>query len=316
MPRITGLRSPHARVGRIVLFGRMLDKMRLHARGALPPEYQANLGEGKPTHFDARCCLFLSVPYEAVRDRALKGGCDEEILSWAHARGAARSDAECVIWNRYITKMGWRDDRSAKLAENLRNAGITGEAPQTISEYIDVDEGRPLGGTRAWENPPLTVIVVMGVAGCGKSTVGGALAAATGWEFIEGDAYHPAANVAKMAAGTPLDDADRAPWLAAIRSAIDERTARGARVVVACSALRQAYRDVLAPDLAATRFVLLRGNFNVLRGRLGARKGHFMGEELLKSQFDTLEEPVDALALDVRDAPDVIVDRIREVLGV
>src|SRR5271154_3388501 len=98
MQKITGLRSPHAKVGRIVCFGRMLDKARLNARGVLPPDYQANLGEQKPNQFDSRLCRFLGVPYADILARTQKGGCDEEILSWVHARGTARSDEDCLIW--------------------------------------------------------------------------------------------------------------------------------------------------------------------------------------------------------------------------
>jgi carbohydrate kinase (thermoresistant glucokinase family) len=315
MPRITGLRSPHAKVGRIVLFGRMLDKIRLHARGALPPEYQANLGEAKATQFDGRCCRFLGVPYEDVRTRALQGGCDEEILVWAHARGAARTDEECVNWNRFITKIGWRDDRSAVLRENTAKFGIVGAVPETICELIDLDEGRAAGATRSWEGPPVSAVIAMGVAGSGKSTVGASLARELGWEFLEGDAFHPPSNVAKMAAGTPLDDADRAPWLAALREAIEGRLAAGARLVVACSALRESYRAALAPDPAAIRFVHLRGDYEVLQERIGGRTGHFMRPEMLRSQFDALEEPRDALALDVLDPPQVLIDQIRETFS-
>ena len=211
--------------------------------------------------------------HEDVRARVLQGGCDEEILAWAHARGAPRTDEECVNWNRFITKIGWRDDRSAALRENTAKFGIIGAAPETICELIDLDEGRPAGGTRSWEGQPLSVIVAMGVAGCGKSTVGGGLALELGWEFLEGDAFHPPSNVAKMAAGVPLDDADRAPWLEAIREAIDGRIAAGARIVVACSALRESYRALLAPDPGPVRFAHLRGAHGVLEGRLGERKG-------------------------------------------
>jgi carbohydrate kinase (thermoresistant glucokinase family) len=315
MPRIIGLRSPHAKVGRIVLFGRMLDKARLHSRGALPSEYQGSLGAGKPTHFDARCCRFLGVRYEDVRDRALNQGCDEEVLAWAHARGAALDDEACSNWNRFITKIGWRDDRSDILRARVAEYGLGDARPETFCELFDLDECRPPGGTRSWEGQPIFVVVIMGVAGCGKSTVGKALADAVGWEFIEADDLHPAANIAKMAAGIPLTDEDRGPWLAGVRASIDACRARGTRAVVACSALRQAYRLILAPDPGDTRFAHLRGGFGLIRGRLAGRSGHFMGEALLQSQFDTLEEPLDALALDAGHAPGVLVSRIREVLS-
>jgi gluconokinase len=250
-----------------------------------------------------------------VRCRALKGGCDEEILAWAHAHGASRSDEECAIWNRFITKLGWRDDRSAALREGVAKLRLSDTQPETICELIDIDEGRPLGATRSWEAQPLSFIIVMGVAGSGKSTVGSGLAEALGWEFLEADEFHSQANVAKMSAGTPLDDDDRAPWLAAVNAAVESRAAGGAKAVVACSALRESYRLVLAPDPAAVRFAYLRGDPGVIRDRLRARKGHFMGEDMLQSQFEALQEPVDALALDVHQAPDVLISRIRTVLG-
>ena len=131
MPRVPGLRSPHARVGRVIVFGRMLDKIRLHARGALPAEYHANLGESKPQGLDARCCRFLGLDYAPVRARTLRGGCDEEILAWAHVCGAPRRDEECAIWNRFIATIGWRDDRSDALRERAAELGPAGPRPPT-----------------------------------------------------------------------------------------------------------------------------------------------------------------------------------------
>jgi gluconokinase len=299
-------------VGRIVVFGRMLDKIRLHARGGLPADYAANLGDARPALFDGRCCRFLGVPYAALRDRVLEGGCDEEILAWAHARGTARSDEECVAWNRFMTKLGWRDDRSDVLVERGREFGVEPGRVQTFCELIDVDEGRPAGATRSWEAHPIGSIVVMGVCGCGKTTVARGLAAAAGCEFMEADDLHPPANIAKMSAGVALTDADRAPWLDAVRAAIETRLARGSRVVTACSALSAAYRRVIAPDPGNSRFVYLRGDYDLIRGRLAGRSGHYMGEALLRSQFEALEPPTDALVADAALEPDVIIDRIRK----
>jgi carbohydrate kinase (thermoresistant glucokinase family) len=316
MPSVPGLRSPHAKVGRIVAFGRMLDKLRLHDRGALPADYQDNLGEARPPLFDARCCRFLGVAYGDVRARALQGGCDEEILAWAHGRGTPRTDEDCLIWNRFMTKLGWRDDRTDLLRQRILEFGIADRGIETNFELIDADEGRPLGMTRSWEGQPISVIIVMGVSGCGKTTVGQGLAAALGWEFLEGDALHPAANIAKMAAGEPLDDADRGPWLAAVRADIAGRTGRGARVVAACSSLRESYRLVLAPDPGGVRFVHLRGDYALIGGRMAGRSGHYMKESLLRSQFEALEAPAYALTLDATQAPDVLVTRIQKALGV
>jgi carbohydrate kinase (thermoresistant glucokinase family) len=315
MPRVPGLRSPHAKVGRIVVFGRMLDKIRLQAQGTLPGDYQPSLGEVKLPLFDARCCRFLGVAYEDVRDRTLAGGCDEEILAWAHSQGTKRSDEEFLIWNRFMTKIGWRDDRTELLRQRAVEYGLGAEDAATFCELLDLDEGRPAGGTRSWEGQPLSLVIVMGVAGCGKTTVGRRLAAALHWEFIEADDLHPAANVAKMSEGFALGDADRAPWLAAVRAAIEACAARGSRCVVACSALKEAYRAFLAPDPGVARFAHLRGDYGLIKGRLGGRTGHFMKESLLRSQFEDLQEPAYALALDAVQAPDVIIRRIQEVFS-
>jgi gluconokinase len=303
-------------VGRIVVFGRTLDKLRLHARGALPAEYAANLGEARPNLFDGRCCRFLGVRYEALRERALQGGCDEEILTWAHGRGVRRSDEECVVWNHYMVKLGWRDDRSDMLRQRAAEFGLASALPQTMFELLDADEGRPLGDTRGWESQPISTVVVMGVSGCGKTTVAGALSSALGWGLLEADTLHPPGNIAKMSAGVPLDDSDRAPWLASVRSAIEAAAGRGERTVAACSALRASYRQFLAPDPAGIRFVHLKGPFELIRSRLAARSGHYMGEGLLRSQFEALEDPVDALVLDASLEPGALVARTRETLGI
>jgi carbohydrate kinase (thermoresistant glucokinase family) len=315
MARVTGLRSPHAKVGRIVLFGRMLDKIRLNARGALPAEYRENMGGARPAFFDGRCCRFLGVAYDELQARVLEKGCDEEILGWAEARGTRRDDEECIAWNRYITKMGWRDDRSDVVQKRIVEFGLTPGGAETICEVLDGDEGRPPGATRSWEAHPLSVVIVMGVSGCGKTTVASALAGALGWDFLEADELHPASNIAKLSAGVALTDADRAPWIAAVRAGTESRLAGGRKVVVACSALKEAYRSVLAPDPGPARFVLLRGDFALINGRLAGRSGHFMKETLLHSQFADLEEPAYALIVDTAAPADVTVNRIRSVFG-
>ena len=160
------------------------------------------------------------------------------------------------------------------------------------------------------------VILVMGVAGSGKSTVGRQLAVALEWPFADADDFHPPANVAKMAAGHPLDDADRAPWLAALRAHIAGVLARGENAVVACSALKAAYRAILVVDPAAVRVVHLHGSRELLLSRIGQRQGHFMRAEMLDSQLATLEPPADALTIDVTAPPAALVAQIRESLGV
>lgn len=140
-------------------------------------------------------------------------------------------------------------------------------------------------------DPGALRVVVMGVSGCGKSTVGAALAARLGVPFVEGDTLHPPRNVALMAAGTPLTDADRAEWLATIATRIADARRAGSGLVVACSALKRAYRDRLRAADASLRFVHLHGDAALLRERLGARRGHYMPASLLQSQLDTLEPP-------------------------
>ena len=163
----------------------------------------------------------------------------------------------------------------------------------------------------------MTIAVVMGVSGSGKTTIAERLAAAEHWPLLEGDAFHPPANIAKMAAGMPLTDDDRWPWLRAIAGAIDDYRARGKSAVVACSALRRAYREILIGDRNDVRLVYLRGSQALIAERLRARKGHFMPPALLASQFRTLEEPgpdEHPVTIEIGGTPDEIVRQIREQL--
>ena len=163
----------------------------------------------------------------------------------------------------------------------------------------------------------MAILVLMGVSGCGKTTIGAALAQRLGWEFLEGDALHPPANVAKMAAGTPLGDADRWPWLNAIAARIDAWRAAGASGVVACSALKRVYRDILIGPRADGRLVYLSGSQDMIAARLAERRGHFMPPGLLDSQFRTLEEPGDdenAIVAKIGGTPEAIVATIMERL--
>jgi len=158
---------------------------------------------------------------------------------------------------------------------------------------------------RAW--------VVMGVSGCGKSEVGARLAQALGVAFIEGDRFHPAANVAKMSAGIPLLDADREGWLRQLAAELARACAAGSGVVLACSALKRAYRDTLRSSGCALTFVHLSGTRDTLAARMDARPGHFMPASLLDSQLQDLE-PLQAdeegMVLDIEESPQVLVERI------
>ncbi len=151
MPSVPGLRSCYAKVGRLVYFGRMLDKIRLHAAGQLPPEYVANLGDAQFYVLDGRCCRFLGVRHADLCARTLAGGADEEFLSWAHTHGLARTDEDCHIWNRFILKLGWRDERSSVLPQRIRDSGLSGKPIETLVDHIEYDEGRDPVAERAWE---------------------------------------------------------------------------------------------------------------------------------------------------------------------
>jgi gluconokinase len=158
------------------------------------------------------------------------------------------------------------------------------------------------------------VVLLMGVSGSGKTTVGKLLASQLRWEFADGDDYHPAANVEKMRNGIPLTDADRAPWLKSLRSLIAVWIAQEKNAVLACSALKDAYRESLriSPEV---QVVYLKGTPRLLRQRMHARVGHFMTERMLDSQLTTLEEPEDAAVVDVNQSPEEIVAKIRTKLA-
>jgi gluconokinase len=160
------------------------------------------------------------------------------------------------------------------------------------------------------------VIIVMGVTGAGKTTVGRRLAAELGWQFHDADDFHPAANKAKMHAGIPLTDDDRWPWLRALRMVIEQALAEGTSAVVTCSALKRAYREVLSDGLAGVQYVHLTGDNRVLANRLASRRGHFMNPALLESQIATLEAPAGALDVDVALSPPEQVAFIRGSLGI
>ena len=151
----------------------------------------------------------------------------------------------------------------------------------------------------------------MGVSGAGKTTLGKLLAQRLNCEFLDGDDWHPPENVAKMAAGIPLEDSDRWPWLDRLNRLLRERTS----AVLACSALKQAYRDRLAAGLARCEFVYLQGSFDLIRERIAARQHRYMPDSLLASQFAVLEPPARAIAVDVAQPPERCVEAISAALG-
>jgi carbohydrate kinase (thermoresistant glucokinase family) len=159
----------------------------------------------------------------------------------------------------------------------------------------------------------MTIAVLMGVSGSGKTTIARGVAQREGWRLVEGDSFHPPANVAKMHAGTPLTDEDRWPWLRAIAQEIDAMRARGEPAVVACSALKRAYRDILIGARKDVVLVYLQGSKSLIAGRIAARKDHFMPPALLDSQFATLEEPgadEHPMVVSIAPPPDAIVDEV------
>lgn len=151
MPSVPGLRSPYLKVGRLVYFGRMLDKVRLHAAGKLPPDYVANLGDSKPGMFDTGCCAFLRVKFAGLQARVLAGGLtDEQLLAWCHEHGGPRTDEECHVWNGFMMKRGWRDEASGRLRQRIAESGFESRPIMTFFDYIDFDEGRDPVTAQSW----------------------------------------------------------------------------------------------------------------------------------------------------------------------
>jgi gluconokinase len=158
-------------------------------------------------------------------------------------------------------------------------------------------------------------VIVMGVAGSGKTTVGELLAKRLGWNFYDADAFHPAENIAKMANGTPLDDTDRAPWLTALRALISASLQENRPAVLACSALKESYRRHLLEGHEGVQIVYLKGSYDLIWSRISLRAGHYMKPEMLRSQFEALEEPTNALSVDVSMPVNELVGEILNRLG-
>jgi gluconokinase len=159
------------------------------------------------------------------------------------------------------------------------------------------------------------IIIVMGVTGSGKTTVGSLLAQQLGWRFADADDFHPQSNVGKMRHGIPLNDDDRRPWLERLRADIAKQDGAGRNLVLACSALKKEYREMLTAG-PAVKFVYLKGSVQLIAHRLEARHGHFADEKILAGQFADLEEPDNAVVVDIAETPKEVVGEIREKLGV
>ena len=159
------------------------------------------------------------------------------------------------------------------------------------------------------------IIVVMGISASGKSTLGSALAKSLGWEFLEGDDYHPRANIEKMSSGTPLNDEDRLPWLRSINQALGRLDKDGRNAVLACSALKRHYREILAQDIKQMRYVYLYGNPQLVRERITNRKGHFMPPELIDSQIAAMEPPQNAIRVNIEQPVETQAELVLQALG-
>ena len=159
------------------------------------------------------------------------------------------------------------------------------------------------------------IVIVMGVAGAGKTTIGSLLAAQLGWDFADADDFHPNPNIEKIRQGIPLTDADREPWLDRLRQAIDHWIAESKNVVLACSALKHAYRSRLCVG-PQVRFVHLAGSSTLIAERLRTRQGHFAGESILASQLTDLEKPERAISVEIANTPEQIVAEIRKRLDI
>jgi gluconokinase len=159
----------------------------------------------------------------------------------------------------------------------------------------------------------MPLFIVMGVSGCGKTTMAQKLALATGGDWLDADSFHPPGNKAKMAAGIPLTDEDRRPWLDLLNAELHRVASSGKSIFLACSALKQKYRDRLAAGLPEARFIYLKGPFELIQARLAHRTNHFMPARLLESQFTDLEEPKDALVLDISKTEDQMVEDFKRM---
>ena len=159
---------------------------------------------------------------------------------------------------------------------------------------------------------PIRFLIVMGVSGSGKTSVGKGLAESLGWDFFDADDFHPPENVAKMASGIPLDDSDRAPWLTALHDLISSSLKQNKPGVLACSALKERYRQQLMTGHAGVQLVYLKGSYDLIWSRMIVRKEHYMKPHMLEGQFEALEEPANALTIDISSPVDEILSKVLE----
>ncbi len=157
--------------------------------------------------------------------------------------------------------------------------------------------------------------IIMGVSGSGKSTVGRLLSDRTGWNFYDADNFHPPENIAKMSRGIPLSNSDRQPWLNKLQELIDRTLDSKSNAILACSALKSSYRDILQRDIRDIVWIYLRGDYEEIKTRIEQRQGHFLQANLLRNQFETLEEPENAITIDIALSAATIVDRIIRLQG-
>jgi gluconokinase len=160
------------------------------------------------------------------------------------------------------------------------------------------------------------IILVMGVSGSGKTTIGKMLANSLGWTFSDADTFHSQQNVEKMRQGIPLSEADRKPWLQDLQTAIKYWLQENKNVVLACSALKDSYRQFLVVDSNRVKLVYLKGSYQLIQKRLQERQNHYMSAQLLTSQFEALEEPLETIYIDIAEPPQAIVQNIRTILGI
>ncbi len=164
------------------------------------------------------------------------------------------------------------------------------------------------------EHPEINAIILMGVSGCGKTTIGHMLASRLEWEFFESDEYHSSEDVHKMSTGIPLTDEDRWPWLVRLHQVLNEHFQLKQPLVLACSALKESYRDILTGEMPGIVYIYMKGDFEIIQKRMKARENHYMKADMLQSQFDALEEPTDALIVDILCHPEEIISQILSYL--